>query len=465
MKESFRFLAQREYSITKNYLQERFNYLLPSFLKLLTRSEKRFKKFTRIYAFSGHEIPRGLPIECIGLFIGTLERNEFRPSLEAAEIIGRNATKNFIEINEKEVEDWFNGKNLQRTREVGCYLIKYRNRFLGSGYSNGREIINYLPKVFAVKLSPSRFKKKRWREWIKKRKVIIENQDFLEYHRHLLEQEFGPFISALFTPKRTSIRVNTLKTTTNKLSKDIPVKTVSVPWSQNFFWIESSDWINDNLNYALGDYYVQEASSIIAVIALDPRPGERVLDLCAAPGSKTTQIAEYMKQRGAIVANDVEPERVKTLIANIQKYGVMNAIVTNLDGRQFPQYREKFNKILIDAPCSAVGTDLRAVHKWNRKIIERLSEFQKELIVAGFRALVKGGVMVYSTCTTSIEENEKVIEYLLDRFNGEIILEKVSIPGLKFIPGLTHKTKESIRVFSHHNNTENFFTTRMRKVK
>ena len=168
--------------------------------------------------------------------------------------------------------------------------------------------------------------------------------------------------------QRFAIRVNTLKRNLEKFFEDFKeIKFTPVPWCKDCYFVEEKDrWITKSLNYILGDFYLQEPASLIAVLALDPKPGEKVLDLCAAPGSKTTQICQSMRLKGTIVANEPNIERAKILVANLRRWGAMNTIVTCYDGRKFP-LREAFDKILVDAPCTGIGNDLKSVYKMEKR--------------------------------------------------------------------------------------------------
>jgi len=218
-------------------------------------------------------------------------------------------------------------------------------------------------------------------------KIIISNQEFIIYHRSLNGLDFNLFIQELSSPHKESIRINSLKTSVEKLLQELPdLQLKPIPWNPNGFWVENENYcLSNNLNYVLGDYYIQEASSMAAVVVLNPRPGEKILDLCAAPGSKTTQIGEYLKQQGFIVANDLNSKRTETLTTNVQKHGLMNVIVTNKDGRFFDRYGMKFDKVLVDAPCSAVGKDAASIHKWNRLVVERLTKLQKNSLLMALK--------------------------------------------------------------------------------
>lgn len=295
----------------------------------------------------------------------------------------------------------------------------------------------------------------------------IKNTNFIEYHKKILpESDFRLFVEALQSPKRISIRVNTLKISSDELLRRLQIDATPIPWNAEGFWIDKSvaGWIGKTLSHALGYYYIQDATSMIPPVVLSASPGEKVLDMCAAPGSKTTQIGIRMPGRGTIIANDVSAKRTQILSSNIQRLGITNAVVYTTDGVHLPRYGQLYDKILIDAPCSAVGTDMKAIYQWSERTVHRLSRLQKKLILSGFRMLVEGGVLVYSTCTTSIEENEEVVEHLLQTFRGEAVLEEIRIPGLRYIPGLTKPTEKAIRVLPHFYNTGSVFVARIRRV-
>jgi len=177
-----------------------------------------------------------------------------------------------------------------------------------------------------------------------------------------------------------------------------------------------SDRELDSVEHQLGYYYIQGSSSMIPPIALDPSPEDCVLDICAAPGSKTTHIAQLMENRGIVVANEASFVRVRALVINIQKAGASNVTVTRKDGVGYEKYNQRFDKVLLDAPCSDIGTagkNPQVIQRWSIDRVRRLSNLQKKLIVSAYNTLRVGGVLVYSTCTTSREENEDVVEYLL----------------------------------------------------
>jgi NOL1/NOP2/sun family putative RNA methylase len=187
--------------------------------------------------------------------------------------------------------------------------------------------------------------------------------------------------------------------------------------------------VGSTIEHWLGLLYVQEAVQTLPVIALDPRPGDAVLDLCAAPGGKSTHIAARMGGDGPLVLNEPNGRRQQALLANVNRLGVLNATITGYRGEQFP-LRTRFDRVLVDAPCSAEGTlrkepSLRAGAP--KRTIVRLARLQKRLIVRAYDLLRPGGVLVYSTCTLAPEENESVVAHLLRARPAR--LTPLSLPG------------------------------------
>ena len=235
--------------------------------------------------------------------------------------------------------------------------------------------------------------------------------------------------------------------------------------------------LGNAIEHLLGYYYIQEVCSMMSVIALEPRPGERVLDVCASPGSKTTQIASTMNNTGTLIANDVKLDRLKILAANLERCGVMNYVAIRNDGvglcQRLAENKFKFDKILLDAPCSGEGT-LRSSPKtflmWNLKVVQKLSREQKKLIANAIKCLKVGGVLVYSTCTHAPEENEDVVNFALKNF--PVSLEKVHLP-LKCRPGVTSwegdmysdEMVKCARIYPQDNDSEGFFVAKLKLME
>jgi NOL1/NOP2/sun family putative RNA methylase len=272
-----------------------------------------------------------------------------------------------------------------------------------------------------------------------------------------------------------SIRVNTLKTTPEKLKKRLSqFKFKQIPWCKEGFYIYGIRTDLGNLpEHGLGYFYVQEAASMIPAQILSPKKNDIVLDMAAAPGSKTTQIACLMKNTGLIIANDPDYKRIKALHMNIQRFGITNTIITQMDGTQFKNF--KFDKILLDAPCSGTGTirkSPRTIIEWNPSKIRRLSKLQKKLIATAFENLKEKGTLVYSTCTMGPEENEAVISFLLDTYENAKIKKpqklkiKSSPPILEFEnTKYNPEIKNCLRIWPQDNNTDGFFIAKIQKTK
>ena len=233
-----------------------------------------------------------------------------------------------------------------------------------------------------------------------------------------------------------------------------------------------------SLEHLLGYYYIQELASMLPIIALKPREKEIFLDLCAAPGSKTTQAVAEMKNTGTIFVNEVSLGRLRILASNLERCGATNTLITKKDGiilcKRFKELEIFLDKILVDVPCSGEGT-LRSSYQtylmWNEKTIKWLSKIQKRLVESAIEILKLGGEMIYSTCTHAPEENEEVVNWVLENF-PEMKLQKIELP-IKTRPGLikwkdkkfSSELKKCARVYPHDNNTEGFFVAKFRKGK
>ncbi|HII71867.1 TPA: RsmB/NOP family class I SAM-dependent RNA methyltransferase [Candidatus Woesearchaeota archaeon] len=278
---------------------------------------------------------------------------------------------------------------------------------------------------------------------------------------------------------RKSIRINTLKISVPDLKARLEPDWVltQVPWCKEGFWIdhkgegeEKRRDIGNLLEHQLGYIYVQEAASMLPPLVLDPQPGEKVLDMCAAPGSKTTQIAQYMGNKGIIVANDILGTRLASLAVNVQRCGITNVMTTQIHNwRRIP---DTFDRILVDAPCSGTGTirkSLKTINMWNPNLGKRMASTQKSLISAGFDMLRPGGTMVYSTCTLEPHEDEGVINFLLDK-HPEARLQDIKLdirrsPAVTEFEGETYndEVNRCLRIWPQDNDTEGFFVAKIRK--
>lgn len=244
---------------------------------------------------------------------------------------------------------------------------------------------------------------------------------FLEKMKFLLEQEYDNFMSSYDEKRYYGLRVNELKVSHEQWLRLTPFKEHLEPilWTDNAYYYEEQDRPGKHPHYHAGMYYIQEPSAMVPVELLDVQPGQRVLDLCAAPGGKSTQIASKLQGQGIIVSNDIATERTKVLAKNIELAGVRNAVVMNEHPSQiatsFPQW---FDRVLIDAPCSGEGMFRKnesMIEEWENFSVERCSSMQREILDDVAKMVAPGGQIVYSTCTFSPEENEEQIARFLTR--------------------------------------------------
>ena len=298
------------------------------------------------------------------------------------------------------------------------------------------------------------------------------------------EKDFNNFSEIIHKEPPISIRCNTLKISPERLKKKLEDKgwKIQVPFAEykEIMIIQSElqpGGLGKSIEHLLGYYYVQEISSMLSILALKPQPHESLLDLCASPGSKTTQAAAMMQNSGFILANDKDLGRIIILNSNLERMSVTNQIVTKREGEnlcnQLNKQEMKFDKILLDAPCSGEGTcrsSPKTFLMWNPGMIKKLSRTQKRLASSVMKLLKPGGELLYSTCTHAPEENEEVVQMLIDNFPLEI--KEINLP-LKTRPGLTEwqgqsfsqEMKKTCRIYPQDNDTEGFFLAKMRLKK
>ncbi|MCD8346899.1 MAG: RsmB/NOP family class I SAM-dependent RNA methyltransferase [Lachnospiraceae bacterium] len=242
-------------------------------------------------------------------------------------------------------------------------------------------------------------------------------QDFLTRMEALLGEEFPAFLNSYGETRRYGLRVNTLKISVEEFQRIAPFHLTPIPWIENGFFYEKEDAPSRHPFYYAGLYYLQEPSAMTPAQVLPVCPGERVLDLCAAPGGKATALAVKLAGEGMLVANDISASRAKALLKNLELFGVKNAFVTNeIPAKLAAQYPEFFDKILVDAPCSGEGMfrkDIANAHAWSLAKVRDCAKTQKEIALQAVSMLRPGGMLLYSTCTFSPEEDEQVIAYIL----------------------------------------------------
>ena len=280
---------------------------------------------------------------------------------------------------------------------------------------------------------------------------------FLNRMRSQLGEEYDAFLASLERPRAVALRFNPLKGESPKL----PFVQNPVPWEKNGYYYDPEARPGLHPYHEAGVYYLQEASAMSAVALLDPKPGERVCDLCAAPGGKTTQIAGRMAGEGFLLCNEYSPKRAKILSRNIERMGVGNSLVTNENteklAKLLPGY---FDKVLIDAPCSGEGMfrkEEAAITDWSQETVEMCARRQGEILHNGAQLVRPGGRLVYSTCTFAPEENEETIAAFLQT-HPEFALEETDAPWF------TPSTEGVFRLWPHKLLGEGHFVAVLRKA-
>lgn len=274
---------------------------------------------------------------------------------------------------------------------------------------------------------------------------------FLNKMQAILGDEYERFLDEFDGGRQFGLRVNTAKITLEEFERIAPFHLTKIPWISNGYFYEEEDMPARHPFYGAGLYYLQEPSAMTPASRLPVNPGDRVLDLCAAPGGKATALGAKLQGRGLLVANDINTARAKALLRNIELFGIPNAFVTNeapyVLAEKYPEY---FDKIMVDAPCSGEGMFRKnpaAAEAWLEKGPEYFSRLQQEIILHGADMLRPGGMMFYSTCTFSPEENEGTISFLLRERPDMEVVPMEDYEG--FSPGLTTFGEEKFHESCH----------------
>jgi NOL1/NOP2/sun family putative RNA methylase len=305
--------------------------------------------------------------------------------------------------------------------------------------------------------------------------------DYLDRYRDIVD-DWAAFMETVATPLPTTIWANPLKTTPDALQRRMAADGVQlkpVGWRPGTFRLDRRVSPGTRMEFMAGHYQVQEEAALPAVDLMEPVAGERVIDLCAAPGNKSAQLAVAMNGQGMVVANDKSYGRLRAVRAAIDRLGLVNIAITNRDAITFPNLFEEpeaFDRVLADVPCTCEGTlrkNPTALELAEKTNIKELAGVQASILRRGINLCRPGGLIVYATCTFAPEENEAVIQRMFNEFGESIDLEPALIDGFKSAPGLTRWKDERyddrmttcMRVWPHHNDTGGFFVARIRKAK
>ncbi|AWR97223.1 NOL1/NOP2/sun family putative RNA methylase [Acidianus sulfidivorans JP7] len=331
-------------------------------------------------------------------------------------------------------------------------------------------ISSYIKKYDALfQISPSK----------KARELAIKYR-FLDYmverYLDIFKDSTVDFLESCGYPLKKSIRCNTLKISCNKLVKELEEKGFSlkkVEWLPHGFEVVSypkSPSLGATIEYLKGYYYIQGLASMIPAYVLNPSPLDFVLDMAAAPGGKTTQLSQIMENKGKIVAIEKSRKRIRALQSNINRLGASNILLIRTDASVLVKSDLKFDKILLDAPCSGEGLIPEDQSRRTRTSILDLKNFfitQLNLLLSAYALLRKGGKLVYSTCSIAPEEDEAVVNFAIENLG----MKTIKITGFPGDEGITefrgikfsNEIKNCLRLYPHKHSTEGFFICLLEK--
>ena len=290
-------------------------------------------------------------------------------------------------------------------------------------------------------------------------------EQFLDRMKEQLGDEYEAFLASYEKESYAGLRVNTGKLTVEKFQTLVPFALRPIPWTGKGFYIEKTEQATKHPYYYAGLYYIQEPSAMLPASRLPVQPGDRVLDLCAAPGGKATELASRLEGRGLLVANDVSASRAKALLKNLTMWGCTNFCVTaETPEKLLARFGCFFDKILVDAPCSGEGMfrkDSGLISGWLERGPKEYAVLQKQILDCALAMLRPGGMLLYSTCTFAKEEDEDVIADALMRHPD---LELVQAEGADGLSAGYPPCEKALRVWPHHAEGEGHFLALLHKT-
>ncbi len=294
-------------------------------------------------------------------------------------------------------------------------------------------------------------------------------KEFTERMQEILGEEYPAFEESYRGEKYQALRINPNKADGERFVRGLPFHLTKVPWEENGFYYGREDYPGKHPYHDAGLYYIQEPSAMLPAGLLNVQEGERVLDLCAAPGGKSTQLGAALGGGGLLVCNEIHPARAKILSENIERMGIRNALVLNETPQKLSEvFAEYFDKILVDAPCSGEGMFRKnedAAKEWSLENVKLCARRQEEILDCAAGMLRAGGHMVYSTCTFAPEENEGSIGSFLKRHRDFKVEQAPLLDGMS--PGIlavTDETRQTVRLWPHRIKGEGHFAAVLRKA-
>ncbi|MGN0505783.1 MAG: RsmF rRNA methyltransferase first C-terminal domain-containing protein [Lachnospiraceae bacterium] len=291
--------------------------------------------------------------------------------------------------------------------------------------------------------------------------------------KELLGEEFPKFLQGFEEERYGGVRFNSLKLGREEWESIAPFAIESVPWISNGYYYRLSDQPAKHPYYFAGLYYIQEPSAMTPAAMLPVTPGDKVLDICAAPGGKSTELAAKLQGEGVLVSNDISNSRAKALLKNLELFGAKNAVViSEAPGKLTERFRGYFDKILVDAPCSGEGMFRKSpaiMKNWEQYGVEYYHKLQLEILDAVLPMLKPGGMLLYSTCTFSPEEDEGSLQYILEHYpDMHVIAPSLHFEGFAparpdWIPNGAKEIENAVRLWPHKLQGEGHFAALLKK--